>query len=177
MFALACRKQAGKYGSHGKRRFCRAKLVSAVALKGDLPIFPPPTSGPDGAAFLSCPGANDDLYRSLRPVGPCHVVAFGGRNGHHPALRADAGGLLFLIFRPQRQQQKKRAEILQNIRRGDQIVLGGGIVGKVTKVVDDGELEAEIADGVRVRVVRANISEVRVKSEPVKEQPQAANKP
>jgi preprotein translocase subunit YajC len=82
----------------------------------------------------------------------------------------------FLIFRPQRQQMKKREEILKNIRRGDQIVLGGGIVGKVTKVVDDGELEAEIADGVRVRVVRANISEVRVKSEPVKE-PQAANKP
>jgi preprotein translocase subunit YajC len=83
----------------------------------------------------------------------------------------------FLIFRPQRQQAKKREEILKNIRRGDQIVLGGGIVGKVTKVVDDNELEAEIADGVRVRVVRANISEVRVKSEPVKEQPQAANKP
>jgi preprotein translocase subunit YajC len=82
----------------------------------------------------------------------------------------------FLIFRPQRQQAKKREEILKNIRRGDQVVLGGGIVGKVTKVIDDAELEAEIADGVRVRVVRANISEVRVKSEPVKE-PQAANKP
>lgn len=82
----------------------------------------------------------------------------------------------FLIFRPQRQQMKKREEILKNIRRGDQIVLGGGIVGKVTKVIDDAELEAEIADGIRVRVVRANITEVRVKSEPVKE-PQAANKP
>jgi preprotein translocase subunit YajC len=82
----------------------------------------------------------------------------------------------FLIFRPQRQQVKKREEILKNIRRGDQVVLGGGIVGKVTKVIDDAELEAEIADGVKVRVVRANISEVRVKGEPVKE-PQAANKP
>ena len=82
----------------------------------------------------------------------------------------------FLIFRPQRQQMKKREEILKNIRRGDQIVLGGGIVGKVTKVVDDAEIEAEIAEGVRVRVVRANVAEVRVKSEPVKE-PQAANKP
>ena len=82
----------------------------------------------------------------------------------------------FLIFRPQRQQMKKREEILKNIRRGDQVVLGGGIIGKVTKVIDDAELEAEIADGVRVRVVRANISEVRVKGEPAKE-PQAANKP
>ena len=75
----------------------------------------------------------------------------------------------FLIFRPQRQQAKKREEILKNIRRGDQIVLGGGIVGKVTKVVDDGELEVEIAEGTKVRVVRSGISEVRVKGEPVKE--------
>ncbi len=55
-----------------------------------------------------------------------------------------------------------------NIRRGDQIVTGGGIVGKVTKVVDDKELEVEIAEGVRIRVVRSAISEVRVKGEPHK---------
>jgi preprotein translocase subunit YajC len=82
----------------------------------------------------------------------------------------------FLIFRPQRQQAKKREEILKNIRRGDQVVLGGGLVAKVTKVVDDAELEAEIAEGVKVRVVRAMVAEVRVKGEPAKE-PQAANKP
>lgn len=73
----------------------------------------------------------------------------------------------FLLIRPQRQQAKKRAETLSNIRRGDQIVLGSGVVGKVTKVVDDKELEVEIAEGVRVRVVRAFIAEVRVKGEPV----------
>ena len=82
----------------------------------------------------------------------------------------------FLIFRPQRQQAKKREEILKNIRRGDQVVLGGGLVARVTKVIDDAELEAEIADGVKVRVVRSMIVEVRVKGEPAKE-PQAANKP
>jgi preprotein translocase subunit YajC len=82
----------------------------------------------------------------------------------------------FLIFRPQRQAQKKREEILRNIRRGDQVVLGGGLVGRVTKVIDDNELEVEIAEGVKVRAVRALIAEVRVKGEPVKEQPQAANK-
>jgi preprotein translocase subunit YajC len=78
----------------------------------------------------------------------------------------------FLIFRPQRQQAKKREAILHGIKRGDQVVLGGGLVGKVTKVIDDAELEAEIAEGVKVRVVRSLISEVRVKGEPV-----AANKP
>jgi preprotein translocase subunit YajC len=74
----------------------------------------------------------------------------------------------FLLIRPQRAQAKKREDVLKNIRRGDQIVTGGGIVGKVTKVVDDKELEVEIADGVKVRVVRSAISEVRVKGEPVK---------
>ncbi|MBB5572390.1 MULTISPECIES: preprotein translocase subunit YajC [Rhizobium] len=73
----------------------------------------------------------------------------------------------FLLIRPQRAQQKKREEVLKNIRRGDQIVTSG-IVGKVTKVVDDKELEVEIAEGVRIRVVRSAISEVRVKGEPVK---------
>ncbi|ANK72315.1 preprotein translocase subunit YajC [Ensifer adhaerens] len=77
--------------------------------------------------------------------------------------------MYFLIIRPQRAQMKRREELLKNIRRGDQVVTGGGIVGKVTKVVDDSELEVEIADGVKIRVVRSGVSEVRVKGEPVKE--------
>ena len=75
----------------------------------------------------------------------------------------------FLIIRPQRQQQKKRLEMLNNIRRGDQVITGGGIAGKVTKVIDDNEVEVEIADGLRVRVMRALLAEVRVKGEPVPE--------
>lgn len=77
--------------------------------------------------------------------------------------------MYFLIIRPQRAQMKRREELLKNIRRGDQVVTGGGIVGKVTKVVDDNELEVEIAEGTRVRVTRGGVSEVRVKGEPVKE--------
>ena len=73
-----------------------------------------------------------------------------------------------LLIRPQRAQAKKRAETLSAIRRGDQVVTAGGLVGKVTKVVDDKEVEVEIADGVRVRVVRSGIADVRVKGEPVK---------
>lgn len=74
----------------------------------------------------------------------------------------------FFLIRPQRQQAKKREETLSAIRRGDQVVLGGGIVGKVTKVIDDKELELEVAEGVRIRAVRAYVAEVRVKGEPVK---------
>ncbi|MDQ0320208.1 preprotein translocase subunit YajC [Pararhizobium capsulatum DSM 1112] len=77
--------------------------------------------------------------------------------------------MYFLIIRPQRANMKRREELLKNIRRNDQVVTGGGIVGKVTKVVDDNEVEVEIADGVKIRVVRSGISEVRVKGEPVKE--------
>lgn len=77
--------------------------------------------------------------------------------------------MYFLIIRPQRTQMKKRAEMLANVRRGDQVVTGGGVVAKVTKVIDDAELEVEIADGVKVRLVRSLIADVRVKGEPAKE--------
>ena len=75
--------------------------------------------------------------------------------------------MYLLILRPQRQQQKRREEMLKSIRRGDTVVTSGGLVGKVTKVVDDAELEMQIAEGVKVRVVRSLISEVRAKAEPV----------
>ncbi|MDF1609895.1 preprotein translocase subunit YajC [Hoeflea sp. YIM 152468] len=77
--------------------------------------------------------------------------------------------MYFLIIRPQRLQMKKRTEMLNNVRRGDQVVTGGGMIAKVTKVIDDAELEVEIADGVKVRLVRSLIADVRVKGEPVKE--------
>ena len=79
--------------------------------------------------------------------------------------------MYFLIIRPQRQQMKKRDEMIAAIRRGDSVVTGGGILGKVTKVIDDkGELEVEIAQGVKIMVLRSSVSDVRVKGEPVANQ-------
>lgn len=75
--------------------------------------------------------------------------------------------MYFLIIRPQRKQMKQRQEMLTNIRRGDTIVTGGGVIGKVTKVMDNGELEVQIADQVRIRVMQAMVSDVRAKGEPV----------
>jgi preprotein translocase subunit YajC len=75
----------------------------------------------------------------------------------------------FLIIRPQQRRVKAHQEMIKNVRRGDTVVTSGGIIGKVTKVVEDSaDVEVEIADGVRVKVARAMISEVRSKSEPVK---------
>lgn len=75
----------------------------------------------------------------------------------------------FLLFRPQQQRAKLHREMLTNLRRGDTVVTSGGIIGKVTKVLDDREVEVEIAADTRVRVMRGMISEVRSKSEPVKD--------
>jgi preprotein translocase subunit YajC len=74
----------------------------------------------------------------------------------------------FLIIRPQQRRAKEHQELIKNVRRGDTVVTSGGIVGKVTKATDDPELEVEIADGVRVKLVRTMISEVRTRGEPVK---------
>lgn len=73
-----------------------------------------------------------------------------------------------LIIRPQQRRAKQHQEMIKNIRRGDTIVTAGGIVGRVAKVTDDAEVDVEIADNVRVKVVRAMITEVRAKGEPVK---------
>jgi preprotein translocase subunit YajC len=77
--------------------------------------------------------------------------------------------MYFLILRPQQQRAKQHQDMVANIRRGDTVVTNGGLIGKVTKAIDDNEVEIEIAPNVRVRQSRGAISEVRAKGEPVKE--------
>ena len=77
--------------------------------------------------------------------------------------------MYFLIIRPQRTQMKKRGEMLAAIRRGDTVITGGGLVGKVTKVNED-DLEIDLGNGVKVTALRATIADVRVKGEPVANQ-------
>ncbi len=76
--------------------------------------------------------------------------------------------MYFLIIRPQQRKARDHQDMLKNVRRGDQVVTTGGIVGKVTMATDDADLEVEIADGVRVKVARGMIADVRSKGEPVK---------
>jgi preprotein translocase subunit YajC len=78
--------------------------------------------------------------------------------------------MYFLIIRPQRQRQKQHQELIRNVRRGDTVVTNGGIIGKVAKVVDDNEVQVEIAENVRVRIQRGMIADVRAKGEPVKDE-------
>jgi preprotein translocase subunit YajC len=72
----------------------------------------------------------------------------------------------FLLIRPQQKKVKQHREMISNVRRNDRIVTGGGIIGKVTKVVDEAEVDVEIAPNVVVRVARGTIADVISKSAP-----------
>ena len=78
--------------------------------------------------------------------------------------------MYFLILRPQQRRVKQHQEMVKNVRRGDSVVTSGGLVGKVTKVIDDDQIEVEIADGVRVRQMRQMVTSVQAKGEPVKDE-------
>jgi preprotein translocase subunit YajC len=78
------------------------------------------------------------------------------------------GIMYFLLIRPQQKKVKEHQAMVAALRRGDQVVTQGGMIGKVTKVKDDGELELEIADGVKVRVIQSTIATVMSKGEPAK---------
>lgn len=77
--------------------------------------------------------------------------------------------MYFLILRPQQKRVKEHQAMVKALRKGDTVVTSGGVVGKVTKVVDDNEVEIQIADNVRIRQMRSMIQEVRSKGEPVSE--------
>ena len=77
--------------------------------------------------------------------------------------------MYFLILRPQQRKAKEHTNLVKNIRRGDTVVTNGGLVGKVTKVVDDEQIEMEVSDGVRIRQMRQMIATVRSKGEPTSE--------
>ena len=102
-------------------------------------------------AYAQGAGATPDMFISILPFVLIFVIMY------------------FLIIRPQRQQLKKRGEMLVAIRRGDTVVTGGGFVGKVTKASDD-ELEIDLGGGTKVTALRATIADVRVKGEPVANQ-------
>ncbi|MCC6305478.1 MAG: preprotein translocase subunit YajC [Rhodobacteraceae bacterium] len=73
--------------------------------------------------------------------------------------------MYFLLIRPQQRKLKDHKAMVEAIRRGDEVLTQGGIIGKVSKVKDDGELEVEIAANVRVRIPRASITQVLKKTE------------
>ena len=107
-----------------------------------------------------------------------------------PAFAQDAGGdgggsflasmlplvLIFVIFyflliRPQQKRSRQHKEMLGQLRRGDQVVTAGGILAKVTKVMEGDEVEVELAKGVKVKMVKSTITMVLSRTEPVRDEP------
>jgi preprotein translocase subunit YajC len=82
--------------------------------------------------------------------------------------------MYFLILRPQQKRAKQHQNMVKAVRRGDTVITNGGLIGKVTKVIDDDQIEIEIADGVRIRHVRSMVTDVRAKGEPVKDEAAAS---
>lgn len=76
--------------------------------------------------------------------------------------------MYLLLIRPQQKKMKEHQAMVAALRRGDQVITQGGVVGKVLKVKDDGELELEIAEGVKIRVIQNTIASVVSKTEPAK---------
>jgi preprotein translocase subunit YajC len=77
--------------------------------------------------------------------------------------------MYFLLIRPQQKKVKEHQNMVASLRRGDQVVTQGGLMGKVTKVKEENEIEVEVADGVKVRVVQNTIAQVLSKTEPAKD--------
>ncbi|MGV6812524.1 MAG: preprotein translocase subunit YajC [Brevirhabdus sp.] len=100
---------------------------------------------------------------------PAYAQAAGGAGGAFTSfipLILIFAIMYFLLIRPQQKKLKEHKEMVDALRRGDQVVTQGGLIGKVVKVKDGDEVEVEIADGVKVRVVQATIQQVISKTEP-----------
>lgn len=104
---------------------------------------------------------------------------FSPAHAQSPAAADPSGGLFmivpyvaifvifyFLLIRPQQAARKKHLEMITNVRRGDQVVTAGGIIGKVTKILEGDEIQVQIADNVTVKVLKSTLSTVLTKSEP-----------
>jgi preprotein translocase subunit YajC len=80
------------------------------------------------------------------------------------------GIFYFLLIRPQQQRSKEHRELVSKVRRGDTVVTSGGMIGKVIRVPDNSdEVEVELAENLKVRIVKSTLLDVRSKGEPVKD--------
>ena len=100
-------------------------------------------------------------------------AAAGGSDASSMMVQLAPLALIFVVFyffliRPQQQKAKQQRAMLDAVRRGDRVVTAGGLIGTIAKVVSNEEVLVDLADNVRVRVVRSTISQVLAKTEPAK---------
>ncbi len=105
-------------------------------------------------AFAQATGAaaaGTDIIMQIAPFGIILVIMY------------------FLIMRPQQKRQQAHQEMVKNVRRGDTIITSGGLIGKISRTIDDEQVELEISPNVKVHLMRQMITDVRSKGEPVKD--------
>ncbi len=150
------------------------KLITDAMAQTEQPAAPAQTA-PAPAAPTPSPA----------PATQTRVGAAGGADANPPPSIPDMmaqlipifvvmGIVYILVIRPRARREKAEQDSLRNVRRGDVIVTTGGLVGKVTKSIDDNEIELEIAANTRIRLIRTAITSVRAKGEPVKDTPAPA---
>lgn len=147
------------------------KLITDAMAQTEQPAAPAPAAPTPSPA----PSA---------PATQTSVGAAGGADAQPPSIPdmmaqlvpifVVMGIVYILVIRPRARREKAEQESLRNVRRGDVIVTTGGLVGKVTKAIDDNEVELEIAPNTRIRLLRTAITSVRAKGEPVKDAPAPA---
>jgi preprotein translocase subunit YajC len=145
-----CNWAGGRYSPRKFKRVCRmGRRYAPLRKPRETSMF----SSPAFAQGLFGGGTGDGgMLMSLLPFVLIFVIMY------------------FLILRPQQKRVKQHQEMVKNVRRGDTVITNGGLIGKVTKVIDDDQIEIEIADDVRIRQMRQMVSDVRAKGEPVKEE-------
>ena len=99
-------------------------------------------------AYAQAAGGGGDIFSAILPL----VLIFGV--------------FYFRLIRPQQKKMKEHRSMVENVRRGDTVVTGGGIIGRVTKVKDEATIQVEISENVRIDVVKGTLTEVRTKSQP-----------
>lgn len=149
------------------------KLIPDAMAQTEQPTAPAPTA-PAPATPTPAPA----------PATQTSVGAAGGAEAQPPSIPdmmaqlvpifVVMGIVYILVIRPRARREKAEQDSLRNVRRGDVIVTTGGLVGKVTKAIDDNEIELEIAANTRIRLIRTAIASVRSKGEPVKDTPAPA---
>ncbi len=105
-------------------------------------------------------------------ITPAYAQAAGGGIGDFAGMILPLVMIMvvfwFLLIRPQQRKMKEHQALLSKIARGDTVITNGGLIGKVTKVIDDNELQVEVGENVKVRILRSGVADVRAKGEPVK---------
>lgn len=100
-------------------------------------------------AYANAPGIGGFDFMGLMPIAFIFVIFY------------------FLILRPQQKKMKEQQKMLSELRKGDRVITAGGLIGVIAKITSDQEVLLEIAENVRVRLLRSTIQQVMSKTEPV----------